>query len=106
MPIITNAIENDAKAARKRHIDAARRAYALKRAAASTHAGKVVPLDELLSLSDVVALTSLSRVSIYRGMPRGLFPGSVRISRGRIAWRASDVSAWMRALPQSSHQAA
>lgn len=109
MPTTSDAIEltgDDAKAARQRHIDAARRSYARKRAAASQHTGNVVPLDELLSLPDVMALTSLSRASIYRGMDRGLFPRSVRISRARIAWRASEVNVWLRALPQSAPQAA
>lgn len=109
MPTHDEAIEltgDEAKAARQRHVEAARRNYARKRSATGQHTGNVVPLDELLSLPDVMALTSLSRASVYRGMDRGLFPRSVRISRARIAWRASEVNAWLRALPQSARQAA
>lgn len=110
MPTHDEAIEltgDEAKAARARHAQAARSALEYKRARLGRHTGgNTVPLDELLSLPDVMAITSLSRASIYRGMHRGLFPRSVRISRARIAWRASEVNAWLRALPQSAPQAA
>ena len=110
MPIISDAIEltgDDAKAARQRHIAAARHALTTKRARLGQHTGgNIVPLDELLSLSDVIAITNLSRASVYRGMAAKTFPQSLRISRVRIAWKASTINAWMNGLRHSTAEAA
>jgi prophage regulatory protein len=103
---MTTKITDIAADVRQRHSGAAHRAYEKKRAHAGQHGGNVEALDELLALPDVMALTSLSRASIYRAMDQGLFPRSVRVSRARIAWRASDIRAWVDDLPQSAPEAA
>lgn len=50
--------------------------------------------DHLIDIDEVVRASSLSRSSIYRGVKAGTFPPAVRVSSGRVAWRASDVAAW------------
>jgi prophage regulatory protein len=52
--------------------------------------------DHLLHIKTVMAITTISRASLYRMLGRGEFPQSVRISRGRVAWRSSDVQKFMR----------
>lgn len=50
----------------------------------------------LLAVGDVQKLTSLSRATIYRYLVEGRFPRPIRLSpRGRVAWRLSDVEAWI-----------
>ena len=56
--------------------------------------------DEFWSIGTVVLKTGLSRASIYRYAARNLFPARRRIGPGRVAWLASEVSAWMVACPQ------
>lgn len=45
--------------------------------------------------SDVEKITGLSRSSIYDMMSRGEFPTPVRIGRRAVAWRESELSAWL-----------
>jgi prophage regulatory protein len=57
-------------------------------------------LERLLSLADVMALTSYSKRSIYRHVDAGTFPAPMKLSgaiggRGRIAWREGDVGRWL-----------
>ena len=49
----------------------------------------------LLSARAVTQQTSLSRVTVWRMVRRGEFPAPVQISKGRIAWPAEEVSAWV-----------
>ena len=92
---------------RQRHAEAARKALVTKRARLGQHTGgNIVPLDELLSLSDVIAITNMSRATVYRSMNAGTFPQSVRISAARIAWKASTINAWMSGLRLSTAETA
>ncbi|MBW8191438.1 AlpA family transcriptional regulator [Neiella marina] len=52
-------------------------------------------LKRLLTLREVMELTTLSRATIYRKMELGTFPKPVQISKRRVAWRTSDVNAWI-----------
>jgi prophage regulatory protein len=61
--------------------------------AASTARAKVP--SNVLSLKEVLAVTSLSRSSIYALISRGAFPRPVRLTPRRVAWRSTDVNAWM-----------
>lgn len=54
-----------------------------------------VSTDSLLSWPAVRAITGLSQTTIWRLQKSGDFPRSVRISPNRIAWRASDLAAWL-----------
>lgn len=49
----------------------------------------------MLSIAEVTAATSLCRATIYNLVNAGRFPRQVRLSRNRVAWRASEVDAWL-----------
>lgn len=46
----------------------------------------------------VLSVTSMSRATLYRLRKAGAFPAPVRISTRRVAWRRSDIEAWMNSL--------
>ena len=50
---------------------------------------------KLLSPKAVCERTSLSRTSLARLVAQGRFPAPVRITQRRLAYRASDVDAWL-----------
>lgn len=51
--------------------------------------------DAFLRLPDVMARTGLSRRTIYRRMGEGTFPQSVKLGANSVAWRESELSAWI-----------
>lgn len=51
--------------------------------------------DRLLSWRDVRARVPLSRATIWALRRRGTFPKPIQISPNRIAWRESELSAWI-----------
>ncbi|WP_295514971.1 AlpA family phage regulatory protein [uncultured Pseudomonas sp.] len=51
-------------------------------------------LDRFLREDEVVAVTSLSRATIWRLVKASRFPQPVTITAGRIGWRESAVAAW------------
>lgn len=59
--------------------------------------------DRLLRRREVEAITGLGTSSIYKLMRSGLFPRSRRVpgAPGVVAWLASEVDAWVEALPES-----
>lgn len=56
--------------------------------------------DEFWSIKIVQAKTGLSRASVYKYVEQGLFPRQRRLGPGRVAWRASDVRAWIGTRPE------
>lgn len=52
-------------------------------------------LTPLITLSELVELTRLSRAQISRLRQEDAFPRPLRISPRRIAWRAEDIGAWL-----------
>ncbi len=54
----------------------------------------------LLRIADVCQLTSLSRSSIYEMAKEQTFPRPVAIGANRVAWRMSDVVAWINTRQQ------
>jgi prophage regulatory protein len=52
---------------------------------------------KLHSIRAVCCMTGLSRSTIYRMMARDLFPKSVKISAGRVAWRQDALVDWLNA---------
>lgn len=65
---------------------------------------RVVPRnpDRLLGKWALEARTSLDITTIYRKMKVGTFPQPVRVGRRRVAWRESDVAAWLSSLEVST----
>lgn len=53
------------------------------------------PPNRLVRLPQVSDLTGLSRTSIYRLERAGEFPRRVRLGLRSVAWRESDVVAWI-----------
>ena len=51
--------------------------------------------ERLVPLRVVCFVTGLSRSTIYRMIGAGTFPRPVKISKARIAWRESEVLAWL-----------
>ena len=50
---------------------------------------------KLLRRPEVEACTGLSRSTIYEWMKRGEFPQPVKMGARLVAWRESDVIAWL-----------
>ena len=55
--------------------------------------------NKLLRRPEVEGMTRLSRAAIYAKMKRGEFPAPVRLGSNSVAWRLSDVEAWIESLP-------
>ncbi len=51
----------------------------------------------LLKGRDVFQLVTLSRTTVWRRVREGTFPAPVSLGTTRIAWRESDIAAWMAA---------
>lgn len=47
----------------------------------------------LYRLNEVIKEVTLSKSTIYRLIKVGLFPQSIKLSPGRVAWRKSDIDA-------------
>lgn len=52
--------------------------------------------ESLLRRPQVEELTGLSRSTLYDFIRRGIFPAPVRLGLRSVAWRESDVSAWIK----------
>ncbi|SMC67589.1 helix-turn-helix transcriptional regulator [Primorskyibacter flagellatus] len=53
--------------------------------------------EKLIRRPEVEARTGLSRSTIYDWMKRGEFPQPVKLGARLVAWRESDVTAWLEA---------
>jgi prophage regulatory protein len=51
--------------------------------------------DRFMRLPEVEQCTSLSRWTIRRRMADGTFPQSVALGANSVAWRESEIDAWM-----------
>lgn len=58
-----------------------------------------LPDVRLLRWSSVTSRTGLGRSAIYAAMERGTFPKPYKISAQSVAWRESEITAWIEALP-------
>lgn len=52
-------------------------------------------MTHLIRLAQVSESTTLSKASIYRLLALGKFPAPVKIGERRVAWRVSDIAAWL-----------
>ena len=62
-------------------------------------------MERLLAKPEVLELVGLSGSTVWRLMRRGEFPMSVRIG-GAVRWHASEIEAFISALPKSQLKAA
>ena len=54
--------------------------------------------DRLLPITRVIDLTSFSKATIYRKIADGTFPRPLKIGKSRVAWRESEIAAWIAGL--------
>lgn len=54
----------------------------------------MAPLDRYLKEVEVLSVTSLSHATLWREVKAKRFPAQVRISPGRVGWRASEIALW------------
>lgn len=59
-------------------------------------------IGRVLRLSEVVALTSLSRTTIYRKMRDGSFPEPLKIGDRAVRWRELEIEAWLASRPRAT----
>lgn len=52
----------------------------------------------LLRLPAVMERTGLGKSSVYAGMAAGTFPTPVRLGTRGVAWRESEIDAWVQSL--------
>ena len=55
--------------------------------------------DRLIKLPEVLRLTGLSRSTLYRKLKEGDFPRPVQLGKRAVAWRESEVIAWINGRP-------
>ena len=51
--------------------------------------------DRLIRLRELVKLLSISRANVYRLMKMGKFPQSTKLTERTVAWRLSEIEAWI-----------
>lgn len=51
--------------------------------------------NRIVRLPEVIAVTGLSRATIYRKMKAGTFPKRYKIGTNAIGWRRADLDAWL-----------
>jgi len=51
-------------------------------------------------MNEVTKRTGLARATIYRRIGEGTFPQPVKLGTRAIAWRSSDVNAWIESLSE------
>lgn len=73
-----------------------------QRPQAAAPVATIPPIDPLLRLPDVEAATGFKRSHIYALMARGDFPKTVRIGTNAVAWRQSDIAAWIAARVEAA----
>ena len=57
----------------------------------------------LLRLPLVIRVTGLGRSTIYKLISEKKFPGPVRVSERRVAWRRADIDRWSEDRPPATH---
>ena len=56
----------------------------------------------LIRRDQVLHICGISRSGLYDLIARGLFPEPVRIGRRAVAWRESEIAAWIESRPLAS----
>ena len=50
-------------------------------------------------LRDVMEIVGVTKTTIYRWVGRGQFPPAVKLGERAVAWRRSDIEAWINSRP-------
>lgn len=67
--------------------------------------GALTHLDRMLRAPEVMALTGLSRTTLWRRVRAGTFPAPVELGQNSIGWPASEISAWLKARARRTYGA-
>ena len=59
----------------------------------------------IIRITDVMARTGLSRVSIWRKVRAGQFPAPLEISPNAIGWHESEIAEWQASRPRRTYGA-
>ena len=59
----------------------------------------------LLRITDVMAITGLSRSVIYQKAKQGTFPTPRQLGPRAVAWRSDEIDAWLESLPEAGDRA-
>lgn len=51
--------------------------------------------DRILRLPDVIAMTGLSRSTLYARIAAGEFPAQLKLTQRAVGWRAQSVQDWI-----------
>lgn len=62
-------------------------------------------MNALMTMNQVCEATSLSRTTIWRLQQRDEFPRGVRLSAARVAYKTSDIDAWVTSRVRSGEPA-
>ncbi|WP_321959634.1 helix-turn-helix transcriptional regulator [Paraburkholderia tropica] len=60
--------------------------------------------ERLIRLREVRARVSLGASTVYRYLAAGKFPRPVDLGGGRVAWRESEVDAWIANRPEADRR--
>jgi prophage regulatory protein len=52
-------------------------------------------IDRLIPITELLAITSFSKATVYRKVREKSFPAPLKIGKSRVAWRTSSISTWM-----------
>ncbi|MVO18486.1 helix-turn-helix transcriptional regulator [Parasedimentitalea huanghaiensis] len=55
-------------------------------------------ISRILRCGDVMAVTGLSRSTIYAMMQEGTFPHAIKLSKRAVGWRESTIREWLNDL--------
>jgi prophage regulatory protein len=61
--------------------------------------------DHLLSFNEVIKITRRSRATIYRDLRAGRFPKPIELGANAIAWKNSEIEAWLNSRPRRDYGA-
>ena len=64
---------------------------------------RVLELDQILAMRDVLKITGTHRCTIHRWMAQGLFPPKVVRGGRTIGWRRSDIDHWLRSDEKTAY---
>jgi prophage regulatory protein len=62
-------------------------------------------MDNIIRIAAVLALTGLSRVSVWRQVRAGQFPAPIELSANTIGWLENDIASWQASRPRRTYRA-
>ena len=55
---------------------------------------------KILRTPEILSLTGLSRVTLWRKEREGTFPKRVQLGANSIGWKSDEIDAWLESLPR------